>query len=122
MLDKMTIRQLQELYEALVKKKTTIGNKVTTQESKERAKRELRKRLRPHIQHFRPLQYDCTRCATGRGKFHKCCPRCGGQANGIAEIEHKFGWRKSKTKFKNPQPWCRNCRAIHKKIRRGKVP
>ena len=46
--------------------------------------------------------------------MHKCCPACGATANGDADVEVTFGFRRMRSvdgvPYETPQTWCRACR------------
>lgn len=58
---------------------------------------------------------DCPECghpALVGEEVHKCCPHCGVSAEGAAEIEIIFGYRRLRTQddYAVPQSYCRQCR------------
>ena len=61
----------------------------------------------------RGIARKCGVCGHAPG-MHKCCPSCRASADGEAEIETTFGFRRLRstdgTPYETPQPWCRACR------------
>jgi hypothetical protein len=53
----------------------------------------------------------CVRAHNPKSKVCMSCVRCEGTYQGLAEVKHAFGFRKSGAASLRWIPWCRQCRA-----------